>query len=500
MTDAAAGVAALRRLSQAVLDAEAADAIVDLLITTVRQLLAVDQVHLTEVSPDAAVGQAHAVAFEGPEPSSQDYTQVFDERPSGAAHVVATGRPHHVPDARGSAEVRADLVERFDAASLLFVPLAWRGEVRYVLILVSHRRREFTPDEIELAGALCDSAAAGLALRDLERRRASQQDRDAALARAARAITGSLELETVLATLAREADSAVGGDMAGVYLSDGAGGGIATAGHNTPPAWLGYRMRPGEGVAGLVLSTGRSAITNAYQSEVRLPAQASLRRLITAVSVPVSWGGELRGALSVGFARMRRVTRGDLRTLEAIADLAAVACQNAERFERVEAGSQVDSLTGLLDHSAFLDRLEEEIARAQRERGEVACAIADLDDFEAINEAAGHERGDQVLQRVAVVLRERFRTYDVIARYGGDEFAVVLTACGAGDARVLAERLRLALRDELEVGCSIGIAAWTEPLSAAEVVDRSLSCLRAAKRQGKGQVVVSTTSSPDAGS
>jgi hypothetical protein len=86
-------------------------------------------------------------------------------------------------------------------------------------------------------------------------------------------------------------------------------------------------MRPGEGAAGRVIATGRPVISNAYQEDVRLPDVAGLRGLRTAVSVPIAWGEEVRGALSVGFARMRRVQPGDLRTLEAFADLAAVVAR-----------------------------------------------------------------------------------------------------------------------------------------------------------------------------
>ena len=102
---------------------------------------------------------------------------------------------------------------------------------------------------------------------------------------------------------------------------------MATAGHRTPPDWVGYRMRPNEGLGGQVLATGRPAISNAYQSDVQLPENPGLRDLRTAVAVPLRWDGQVHGALSVGFLRMRRISPADLRTLEAFADLASVACR-----------------------------------------------------------------------------------------------------------------------------------------------------------------------------
>jgi GAF domain-containing protein len=135
----------------------------------------------------------------------------------------------------------------------------------------------------------------------------------------------------MLEAISREADMALEGDMAGVYLGDGERGGVATAGHDVPEDWLGYLMAPGEGVAGRAIATGLAAITSAYQSDVRLPENPGLRDLRTAVAVPIRREQAIAGALSVGFLRLRRVLPGDVVTLEALADLAAVALELSER-------------------------------------------------------------------------------------------------------------------------------------------------------------------------
>ena len=85
---------------------------------------------------------------------------VLDERPSGVARVVASGASLIVPDAHSSREVRQDLVERFDVASLAYVPVSWGGEVRYVAILISQEPREFGADALLLAETLANQAAA----------------------------------------------------------------------------------------------------------------------------------------------------------------------------------------------------------------------------------------------------------------------------------------------------------------------------------------------------
>jgi diguanylate cyclase (GGDEF)-like protein len=471
---------------------------VEAYVASVRDTLGIDRVHLAEISQDAGVGHTLAVGFEGGEPSSDTYTQVLDDRPSAMARVVASGRPEAVPDARAADSIRADYVKRFDVASVFFFPLAWAGEVRYVSALISHAPRDLDEEELALGEALANVTAAALALHESERRHLAQHERDTALSRAARVLNESLDLQSVLETLSREAYTAVDADMAGVYLGDAVTGGVATAGHNTPPGWQGYVMKAGEGVGGQVLASGKAAISNAYQSDVQLPEQPDLRRIQTAVAVPMAWGGELKGALSIGFTRFRRVTVEDLRTLEAIADLATVACRNAETFQRIESATRMDSLTGLLDHGAVQARVREEIERARREGSTLAAMIVALDDFEAVNAAAGHIRGNEVLIRAAAAMRRSSRPYDTLGRYAGDQFAVISPRSDVGEALELAARLQQSLADDVAVPeglprlrATVGIAVWEEPQDAGRLLDRALGAVRDAKREGGGRVVAS---------
>jgi diguanylate cyclase (GGDEF)-like protein len=481
-----------RRLSAAGLAARSADDVTAVLVEELRTLLELDAVQIFEVSQDLEIGQAIA-GMDADEPQ-ENLVQVFDERPSGVALVVASGESLHVPDAKGSPDIRQDLVERWNVASLLLVPVIWGGGVRFVVVLVSQTRREFPAGQIALAETLAGHAALALALHESVSSRAAHIEQDRALTRAARALNASLVLEEVLETLTREANRALDGTMAGVYLADGSGSGRATAGHNVPDGWTGLVMRPGEGVGGQVLVTGRPAIANAYQTQVVLPDHSGLRLLQTAVAVPMAWNGELKGALSVGFANMRRVNEDDVRTLEAIAELAVVACRNAEAYEAARVAASTDALTGLLNHGALQVRTREEVARAGREHTPLSCLILDLDDFKAVNDARGHMAGDELLRGVAQALTKELREYDLIARYGGDEFVVLLPGAVEATARLVADRVSSALarpQSGEPIGqCSVGVAEWSEPLTAAELLDLSDRALRLAKRSGKGRVAV----------
>ncbi len=306
----------------------------------------------------------------------------------------------------------------------------------------------------------------------------------------------------MLDTLAREADLAVGGEMAGVYLIDVDGNGLATAGHNCPDEWFGYRLAPGEGIAGQVLETGQAVIASAYDEDVTLPANIILPGVRSGVGVPMRWNGELRGALSIGFLDRREITRDDLGVLEAIADLAVIACHNAEAYDNVRTAASTDALTGLLNHGAMQVRVREEIARAARDSQPLCCVLIDLDDFKRVNDELGHPAGDAMLRRVADALRAEVRPYDRVARYGGDEFVLVLPGTTEHVARVIAERVRVRVRNgaPAEAGddlssCSIGIASWEPPMSADDLLAAADRALLLAKRTGKGRVAVAN---PDA--
>jgi len=459
--------------------------------------LAVDQVLLFEVAQGAATGDGHVMRAEGGE--ALVYLQELDgERPSGTATVVATDAPLHVVDATASDELRQDLVERFSAASALFVPVTWGDEVRHVAIGLYRSRRELTVDEVALARTLADQTAAGLARLEAEARARARARHDQALVRAARALNASLELGEVLHTLAREAALAVDGDIAGVYLGNAESGGVATAGHNVADGWHGISLAAGEGAAGQALATGRAFLTNDYHGETAVPAHDALQQFRSAVAVPMAWNDELKGALSVGWTQLRRIEAEDVRTLEAIADLATVACCNAESYEEVQQAARTDALTGLLNHGAMQVRLREEIARARREKAPLTCVILDLDDFKRVNDSRGHQAGDELLRGVADLLRLELRPYDQVARYGGDEFVLLLPGSDEAAACQVAERVRDAVAAEAEPGsrlelagaCSLGVAQWREPLDSAALLEHADRALMLAKRTGKGRVAV----------
>ena len=322
------------------------------------------------------------------------------------------------------------------------MPLAYHGELRHVVILGWNERREISDDDVATAELAAASAAAGLRPPGGGQRHAARSVQDSAVMRAASALNASLDLQEILLTLVHEAALALEADISGAYL------GNAHEARSRPPATacraLARRARPGRrGRVGPRARTGKPFICNDYARDVA--ARSPDARCLSALAVPMEWGGELRGVLSIGWNSRRRVHEDDLRTLEAIAGLATAALRNAEAYEHVQHVARTDALTGVLNHGAMQIRIREEIARARRDEAPLGAVILDLDDFKRVNDTRGHAAGDELLQQVAQALQGELRPYDQVARYGGDEFVLLLPGSDEETTAHVAERCRDAI-------------------------------------------------------
>jgi diguanylate cyclase (GGDEF)-like protein len=161
---------------------------------------------------------------------------------------------------------------------------------------------------------------------------------------------------------------------------------------------------------------------------------------------------------------------------------------------RAEAGT--DGVTGCMNHRAMRRRLDEEIGRAKRTGGPLSCLLIDLDDFKAVNDTHGHQAGDQMLRGVVEALVGEFRAFDRVARYGGDEFVVILPNAELESAAAAAARALEHLREiptgpgeqRQGISASIGVAQWQAPMNTSELLEACDAALFRSKRQGKGRV------------
>jgi diguanylate cyclase (GGDEF)-like protein len=162
-------------------------------------------------------------------------------------------------------------------------------------------------------------------------------------------------------------------------------------------------------------------------------------------------------------------------------------------YQRVGRMARTDPLTGVLNRRVWDHELAREIDCAGRTGLPLCVAMIDLDHFKAYNDEHGHQAGDRLLKAATAAWQSHLRKGDLLVRYGGEEFALLLPECGLDDAMAIAERLRGA---QPEGTCSIGVAAWNTRETEAELVRRADQALYAAKTGGRNRCHASVEASP----
>ena len=261
-----------------------------------------------------------------------------------------------------------------------------------------------------------------------------------------------------------------------------------------------FRIAPGEGVSGRVFETGEPVYFTDVRSSSEFLYYGGRRMDVRSfMCVPLLSKGRAIGVLNIHHSSPNAFDAESVATMRVLASYLAVALENAGLFQFVKTLAEKDSLTLLYNHGAFHEKLQIELERAARYERTLSVIMLDLDGFKEINDAFGHLVGDRILLMTAGVLCAHLRKSDIAARYGGDEFAVILPETDLAAATTIASRIAAGLSDvRMDTGkgnvirftASIGYAACLPDSRGREnilnVADR---LMYESKRRGRGGVL-----------
>lgn len=260
------------------------------------------------------------------------------------------------------------------------------------------------------------------------------------------------------------------------------------------------RLHPGVGVVGAAARTGQlMLIPDLRQNSQAIPLHAASA---SALAVPIIFAGQTLGVLNLESTQPRAFPPDQVQVLRTLADQIAIALNNSLGFQLMKQQAITDGLTGLKTRRFFMESLQREWKGASRSGHPFSIVLIDLDNFKQINDTLGHLEGDLTLARMARVLEQKCRGSSIVARYGGDEFTILMPESNAQMASALCDRLKVWLAtdpmlSERQIKASFGVANYPEHGATPEEVLRAADLsMYAAKSAGGNQVKAHNDTGP----
>lgn len=326
----------------------------------------------------------------------------------------------------------------------------------------------------------------------VERMAASSQTHARQLAilqRLASEITAVLDIDELATRLLRIICDAMGHENGFLLTVDADDQMVIRAAVGPSVAYVGQTLAPGTGISSWVLQHGRLQNVPDVQSDTRYVGPADVR---SALVVPLRIGDERVGAIGIESTRHAAFSAEDEALLTAVSHQVAAAVRVARLHQAAKTAAATDPLTGLPNRRAFFERVASGLRGAERSAEALSVAIIDANGLKQLNDRYGHAAGDDALRRIGQILSAGVRSHDLVARIGGDEFAVVFP----GAPLLAAERIMRRLADEIgrastPAGQALPTIAWgiapapPEPVSVDALVDAADRAMYRQKQLGR---------------
>jgi diguanylate cyclase (GGDEF)-like protein len=366
---------------------------------------------------------------------------------------------------------------------LAATPLTTKKRNLGILVLQDLDEESMAPD-LELLEALGKQIGSGLDNARLYAELRASTSRLEFLNRISAALTASMDLKTVVPAFAREIEALQPFDRLACGFVNESGDYIEVTGYPQDATWGLGSVLPvvGSGPGSAVLNS-RPILQPDLLSRHRFIEDMRLLEegIRSYVILPLNSRGRAIGVLCLGSARTAAFDEDTLRHVQPLADSVALAFENVRLFQKTRELSITDEVTPLYNFRFFHQLLERELKLVDRYQSVLSLIFVDLDRFKPINDQFGHLRGSRVLREVGFLLRAAVRETDYPARYGGDEFVVILPQTDGEAARVLGDKLRVMIEEHTflqeeginaRIGVSLGVASYPSDARSKEALIR----------------------------
>lgn len=407
-------------------------------------------------------------------------------------HILKTGVPLLIESDLERVRDRLGVVRIARPAKCFCgVPIRIGAEVAGVMAAMSYEKENiYGPHDLELMAVAARQLGVSVENARLfaaEQKRAREM---AFLNKIAQIAISSQTAEEMLAGIVRETEVNFSFDHIGLGVLDYNSKEIEIKAEAGGAKVLGKRIPLGVGILGKVARSGEMALEQGSGDRLLgvLPEARSV------LCMPLKYGESLLGVLNIESRRESAFAPGEVLLLQTYADLVSAALHNVMIFQKMEHQSITDPLTGIKTRRFFSEALTQEINRGQRTGRPFSVVLIDLDKFKEVNDSMGHLEGDLVLARIGRLLEQKVRQSNVVARYGGDEFIILMPETAVDQACILSERLRLWIAtdpylNERKITGSFGVAEYPLHGSTAEDVVRVAdSSMYLSKRAGGNKV------------
>ncbi|MCS6880382.1 MAG: diguanylate cyclase [Oscillochloridaceae bacterium] len=429
-------------------------------------------------------------------------------RGTGAVwELLDSGKPLLINDYKNHPRAIPLLVER-NVHAVVAVPICTVHKMLGALgVYYLQPGRQFTRRDQQLLETVARQTAVALENARLYQTALEEAERRSLLYRASLEFGQELELDALCQAIHRAAGRLMPCDTCVIGLLDAERQEIEYVYKvDAVGIWPRERLPLQRGLIGFIVRTGISLRITGCDPEIEKwfdaePFGEGEQPTGSLLAVALNVGGQPIGALSVQAEASDAYRSADLDVLETLAATAAIAIQNARLFHQVQQLATLDSLTGVSNRRHFFELARREVERAERYHRPLSLLMIDVDYFKQFNDTYGHVAGDQALQIIAARMRDNLRQNDIIGRFGGEEFIVLLPETGNDSALQVAERLRGAIDArpiatdvaEVSMSVSIGVASCgcgVPPMSLEQLLKCADDALYVAKHRGRNQIQV----------